>query len=390
MKRVLVILPNLDLGGTETIVMNYFRHFDEIVFDFVVHGEKGFYEDEAVSLGAKIFRAPTRGAGFFANIRAMCEIYRNHDYDTVIVCTEHAFAFIELAVAQFCGVRTRAVWSHFSDYQGASKWKRRANFLARPILRFFANLFLACTNDAAKWLFGCAGRTANTVGTSASGRVLSKPGLVCGSVKKLGLVRGFVKKPFYIVNNAIDPKEFAYCPLAREKIRSFHNISGKFVIGMVGRLVPVKNHAFALQIISRLDENFVLLLVGDGELRSELEALAPPNVIFAGKRENVAEYYQAFDMLILPSLHEGFGLVAIEAQAASLPVLLSSAVPQETKITPLAYSLSLEDGVDAWVRQLRTQKEDTCTRILSNSDDFENSGFHIVSEAKKLQEILSR
>jgi len=350
MKRVLVILPNLDLGGAETVIMNFFRCLDEIIFDFVVHGEKGFYEEEAISLGAEIFPAPTRSESFFGNISAMRKIYKK--YDTVIVCSEHAFAFIELATAWSCGVKTRAVWSHFSDYQGSSRLKRQANFFAQPFLRLFANLFLACTNDSARWLFG----------------------------------KNF--KKFHIIRNAMDLDKFKFNPEARKKIREKHGISNKYVLGITGRLSRVKNHSFALDVFFALkNKNAVLLIVGDGELREEIEAKATQistEIIFAGKVDSTSEYYQAMDLLLIPSFHEGLPLVTIEAQAASLPVIMSDAIPTEAKITDNAFFISLQDGADAWAKKITEIKTDTRTII-----DLTNSGFDIKNETKKFQKILT-
>ncbi|MCL2578293.1 MAG: glycosyltransferase [Defluviitaleaceae bacterium] len=382
MKRVLVILPNLDLGGAETVIMNFFRCFDEIVFDFAVHGEKGFYEDEALSLGARIFRVPTRSESFFGNIFAMQEIYKAktiysddayfstrfiagggqnihvEKYDTVIVCSEHAFAFIELAVAWSCGVKTRAAWSHFSDYQGTSRLKRQANFFAQPFLRLFGNLFLACTKDAGRWLFG----------------------------------KSFKKS--HIINNAMDLEKFKFNLEAREKIREKHEISNKYIIGITGRLSWVKNHAFALKVFRRLRmEDAVLLIVGGGELREEIEAKAAllnisHKVIFAGKVESTADYYQAIDLLLIPSFHEGLPLVTIEAQAASLPVIMSDAIPPEAKISEYACFMSLKDGAEAWAEKILEIKE-SASKNKRAVIDLKNSGYHITSEAKKLQEFLT-
>jgi glycosyltransferase involved in cell wall biosynthesis len=349
MKRVLFVLPNLDLGGTEIIVMNYFRNIGKnVVFDFVVHGESGYFEDEARALGAEIFRVPTRRQGFFKNIYAMKKIYANYDF--IIVCTEHAFAFIELAVAWASGVKTRAVWSHFADYQGNSRIKRRAHFFARPFLRLFANLFFACTQDAARWLFGRLSK--NT------------------------------RKNFFIINNAIDLQKFCFCPDAREKIRKQHLLGDKPTIGIVGRLTAVKNHAFALEIISQIPS--VLLIIGDGELRAELEDMSNERVIFTGAVENIHEYYSALDFLIVPSFHEGFSLVAIEAQAAGLPVLLSDKIPHEAKITALARTKNLKDGAQAWAQEIISVKNHKRTAV-----DLTDSGFDIKTESKKFQEILS-
>jgi glycosyltransferase involved in cell wall biosynthesis len=382
MKRILIVLPNLDLGGMETVVMNYFRNIDRsrLVFDFVVHGEKGFFEEEAIALGAKIFRVPTRSQNFFANIFAMRKIYKGvakisddayfaerfiaggrenispEKYETVIVCTEHAFAFIELFVAWISGVKTRAAWSHFSDYQGKSKLKRRLHFLARPLMRLFCNLYLACTQDAGRWLFGNA----------------------------------FAKmKTAHIVNNAVDLNAFKFCPQTRARVRKAYGLGeNDYIAGMAGRLTPVKNHAFALDVISAC-EGAKLLIVGDGVLRAEIEGIIERlgithRVTLAGWQENTADFYHAMDVLLLPSFHEGLSLVTLEAQAAGLGVLASDTITRECKITANVHFLPLQAGANAWAEKINEMKSGTVNRTV----DLTDSGFHIAREAEKFKNIF--
>jgi glycosyltransferase involved in cell wall biosynthesis len=360
MERFLVILPNLDQGGTERVVMNYFRE-SGLAFDFVVHGEPGYFEPEARERGARIFRVPTRGQGFFKNIAAMRNLYKRHrEYKTVIVCTEHSFAFIELLVAWLCGVKTRAAWSHFSDYQGKSKIKRRMHFLTRPLMGLFGNLFLACTKDAGRWLFG------KTV---------------------------LRNKRFYIIKNAVDMDRFNYNPQIRKEYRGKLNLNNRFAIGIIGRLTPVKNHTFVLHTFLRFserDDNAVLLIIGDGELRGFLEKQAERlnianKVIFTGRVDDTHHYYQALDVLLLPSFHEGFPMVAVEAQAAGLPVILSDTLSQEVAFTPLAQYKSLSAGTDAWTDAILKLKNKKRSAV-----DLAGSGFLITEATEHFKNILVR
>jgi glycosyltransferase involved in cell wall biosynthesis len=353
--RILIILPNLDHGGTETAVMHYFRA-SGLAFDFVVHGEAGYFEPEAVSLGAKIFRVPTRSRGFFKNIAAMRKIYKQHpEYETVIVCTEHAFSFIELLTARLCGVKTRAAWSHFADYQGRSKIKRRLHFLARPPVRVFGNLFLACSKDAGVWLFG---------------RSVSR------------------KKNFHIIKNAFDLDKFAYNAEKRGAIRAQLGLNGEFTVGVVGRLVPVKNHAFALEIFARIYEAATLVIIGVGEMKDEITAKATQlgimdKIIFIGTVDNIHDYYQGLDAMLFPSLHEGFGIVALEAQAAGLPVLLSEGVPKEAAVCSLARHMNLSDGAQAWADAVLQMKD-----IKREKTDLTASGYHINDAAEEFRSVF--
>ncbi|MEN9207706.1 MAG: glycosyltransferase family 4 protein [Gloeomargarita sp. GMQP_bins_120] len=110
------------------------------------------------------------------------------------------------------------------------------------------------------------------------------------------------------------------------------------VIGMVGRLVPQKSHATALRafpLIHRQVPQARLVILGDGPLRPSLMALADrlritPYVQFLGYQPDAAQWMAGFDIFLHTSLHEGFGLVLLEAMAARRPIVATrvGAIPE--------------------------------------------------------------
>jgi glycosyltransferase involved in cell wall biosynthesis len=95
-----------------------------------------------------------------------------------------------------------------------------------------------------------------------------------------------------------------------------------------GRLVPQKDHLTAIRTIRHL-ASAALVIVGDGPLKTELQAEATAlgvaaRVRLVGWRSDVRSLIGAADALLLPSRWEGFGLVAIEAMMASIPVVAAS------------------------------------------------------------------
>lgn len=128
------------------------------------------------------------------------------------------------------------------------------------------------------------------------------------------------------------------------------------VIGHVGRFRHEKNHAFIVEIASRLCprfKNLVFLLVGDGPLMDDIEKLAQEKglskqFVFTGARTDIPELMQLMNLFIFPSLWEGFGLAVIEAQAAGLPVITSDHIPSEIPLLNLSRRISLDD-MEAWV-----------------------------------------
>ncbi len=129
-------------------------------------------------------------------------------------------------------------------------------------------------------------------------------------------------------------KENEHLP-TKEQIKEKYALGGKKVFLFVGRLTEVKNVALLIQSfaeLKKLREDVALCIVGNGELREELKALAKSltceDVYFfgyVGFPQNV-EFYKMADVFVLPSLHEPWGLVVNEAMTLGLPVIVSSKV----------------------------------------------------------------
>ena len=109
------------------------------------------------------------------------------------------------------------------------------------------------------------------------------------------------------------------------KILQQRPFSGKFLY--VGRLAPEKNLLLLIKAFQKLPE-FTLTIIGDGPLKSALRQDCLSNVTILGYVSNIelASYYQAHDVFILPSLSEPWGLVVEEALYYGLPVIASGNV----------------------------------------------------------------
>jgi glycosyltransferase involved in cell wall biosynthesis len=114
-----------------------------------------------------------------------------------------------------------------------------------------------------------------------------------------------------------------------QELRQQFNIpKERFVVGFVGRLTAQKNVALLLAAMRQLPE-IELVLVGDGELRPELQSLTAQwglqNVQFLGRQPDASNIMPAFDLFCLPSRFEGLGLVLIEAMLRQVPIAGSRA-----------------------------------------------------------------
>jgi len=108
------------------------------------------------------------------------------------------------------------------------------------------------------------------------------------------------------------------------------------------------------------------------------------HVLLLGAVHNVCDYLQAMDVFIFPSLYEGFGNVAIKAQAAGLKVIASNRVPNSIKITELVEFISLESPIDKWVQAVLSSNNFYSRR--NTYEDIVASGYDISERAKFLEQ----
>lgn len=114
------------------------------------------------------------------------------------------------------------------------------------------------------------------------------------------------------------------------------------VVLHVGSFKPEKNHNDLLAIFSKVRQRFpgaILVLVGDGPLRGAVEHAAQRigitfGIRFEGIQRDTAKYYAAADVLLFPSLAEGYGNVLVEAQAAKLPIVASDIPAHREAVAP--------------------------------------------------------
>ena len=136
-----------------------------------------------------------------------------------------------------------------------------------------------------------------------------------------------------------------------------------FVIGWAGRLTEIKRPLDLVRTVAALDGS-VLVLAGDGELRSDVEALArklgvDDRVRLLGYVDDMGSWYAAFDALLLTSANEGAPVVAIEAQSAGVPVVATDAGGTRTVVDDDETGFLVQVGdVAALADRLRQLRDD--------------------------------
>ena len=355
--RVLQVVTNMDRGGLETMLMNYYRHIDrtKVQFDFLTHRqERAAYDDEIEALGGKIYRLPRLIPWSKHYLSALDAFFTNHPEYKVIHVHQDCLSSIVLKVAAKHGVPVRIAHSHSASQDKDIKYLVKC-FYMKFIPQYATDLF-ACSKAAGNWMFH---------GNS-----------------------------YQLVPNAVNVAGFSYNPQKRKRVREEFGFSDDMlVIGHVGSFWAVKNHTFLVDVFSALvkkDVKAKLLLVGNGgrinEIREKSKSLGLYNkVIFTGVRTDIPDLMQAMDIFVLPSLYEGLPVTMVEAQAAGLPCIISDKVPPECILTEgLVDIMPLSASPEAWAEKILAK------RAIPRTDrraEIAAHGFDITTEAVKLQEF---
>jgi glycosyltransferase involved in cell wall biosynthesis/protein-tyrosine-phosphatase len=134
------------------------------------------------------------------------------------------------------------------------------------------------------------------------------------------------------IHNGIDVREVRALR-RRQDVRGELGVDAKtYLIGAVGRLSPVKGHSSflrAARLVLHKQPRAKFLIVGDGPLRAELQAMAADlridgACLFAGHRTDVHDLLSAMNVFVLPSLSEGIPMALLEAMALGTPVVATS------------------------------------------------------------------
>lgn len=367
--RILHVLTAMNLAGTETLLMNFYRNInrDKVQFDFAVSAtQECAYDREIEDLGGHIYHYPSyRGKNHFSYKRWWNDFLEDHPEYHIIHGHIGSTASIYLRIAKNKG-----------RYTIAHSHSTKSSISAHS---FFYRLYSYPTRYIADFFFGC-----------------SQQALIDRYGYKVASDGDRAK----VLNNAIDAKKYTFNVEERKKVRRELSLSeDMLVLGTVGRLTPQKNPHEIIHICDNLKKNgldFVFLWYGTGEMKEEIEKEISnkglKDVIWlCGTRPDICNVLQAMDIFIFPSVWEGLGIACVEAQAAGLPTLCSDTIPKEAKATDLSSFLKLND-TEKWCAEI----EIIASRIENENylrpntyQDILNAGFDVVALAKCLEKFYT-
>lgn len=352
-RRVLHVVDNLSVvSGVAGVVMNCICNINEPKQDVAVYDQIYPAFERTIKLqGGKIYRLPhVKNSMGQAFLRSFSQLLQERPYSIVHGHLLNS-AFLYLREAKRQKIPHRIIHAHSTVSADSTMKQIRNNVLIYGV-PFWANHFIACSSLAARNMF--RGKSSEAV----------------------------------VVRNGIDGSRFRYNESVRQEVRRELNIPDHVLcIGNVARFAPQKNHLFLLDVFQAIRKKIdsAAVFIGSGPLEESIKNKARSRGIFEsihflGPRADVDRLYQAFDVFLLPSLFEGFGIAAVEAQCAGLPCVASDRVPHEISCNGTIRFLPL-GNIELWVHTILglagKTRVDGSADVIRAGLDIKSMGNHI-------------
>lgn len=350
--KIAQVVGNAKTGGVISCMLNFYRNVDRnrFQFDFYTFGPS-VHDEEILALGGRVFYIPNV-LSFFKSVSAMKKHFKAEGYYAV-----HAhlttLSFVPLLAAKRAGIKRRICHAHSTSHKSEKVWIVK-NVL-KHISRVYPTQLAGCSKLSICWLYG----------------------------KRKG-------EQAYLLHNAIDLARFKHDPERTQRTKEEFGLQNKSVIGLIGRFEFQKNIPFlidAFAVLARENADAHLVLVGYGNeeehiLRKIRHHGLEERVLILQETKTVENYFDMFDLFVLPSRFEGLPLVAIEAQAMGIPCLLSDYITKETDVSGKCEFLPI-DSFGVWAERMN-EKLKTPSRYDAY-DSIVQAGYDIKSEAKNLE-----
>lgn len=359
--RIAQIMGKLWAGGVEMVVFNYYRAIDKnkVQFDFYYDADSTVEPPrELIDMGARFIEVPPY-QHLFQYLKTLKKHFKNNNY-RIVHSHINTLSVFPLYMAWRCGIPVRIAHNH--SVPGGESLKRTSlKHVLRIFSRVFSTDYFACSEKAGRWLFGDKNYD--------NGKVI-------------------------VIRNAVDFNRFRPTEEVLALLRKKFGLEGKFVVGHVGRFTFAKNHKFLIEIFKQIVQkrnDAMLMLVGDGELNEKIhswvdEENLKEHVVFVGQVSDPERYYKLADVMVVPSIFEGLSLATIESQIAGVPVIVSTAVPEEAVISNGCMRLDLNSNkwVDAIIsynrKKVNLDCRSDCYKIEKASQLLLNNYMDMVGE----------
>lgn len=369
--RILHHINHMNHGEAQNFIMNVYRNMDRSKFQFdflLLSHNPSDYDEEIQTLGGRIFnlQKPYKAdwLGYLYELKFMIGLHgpfhalHSHTYDA---------SGLTLLTARLLGIQIRIVHSHsISEYTYSSSPSKISRWLKRSVVKRFSTNWVGSSLASSKAVFGRH----------------------WPENKRSKMLRSGIDISLFTSRR---PKHMTL----RQQL---HIPPDEPLVGHIGRFSAVKNHRFLIEIFEELlfrVPTANLILVGDGALRPQIQALIEDKGIqsrvhLIGIREDISELLQEFDVMVLPSFQDGLPMILIEAQAAGVPCVVSDALPEEVNLGTGFFSfVSLKQDVAIWAQWLMKAMQSEAVPIEVRVRAIKQAGYDIKEIILELENVYA-
>lgn len=360
-----ISLNKCDSGGQKSLIFAYLRCVDSqrVKFDLIVDSDSNSIPyDDVRKLGGNLHVIPPY-QNIVAHLKALNKIFKEHKFDA-LYAVNNTMNIFPLFVAYKVGIKVRVSES----LTMASPLERKKTMMKNVLKRFshcFCNYMMANGKDCGIYQFG---------------------------------KKAFDQGKIQIYLTPVNAKENTFDSELRKKTRSDFGWNEKVVYGFIARFELQKNPLFLLDIMNEIaqkQDNAHFVIIGAGAMERQMldkikSLKLEERISWLGRREDIKQFYMAFDAFLLPSLYEGLPVVGIESQAAGLPVFFSENVTREAGIAELGHFISLDIPASEWADIIIDETKKSMPSRHGRENDLRKAGFDAVTEAERLTDFFEK
>lgn len=360
MIKIAILMHGLGADGIDTLFANLSSYWDTSRFDItyllaVDKGSKQFWEDRVLQNGIRVIHiTDLDGKKLYHWPKSLAKALREYGPFDAIHVNMDMLNGINLRIAKKVGIRTRICHAHVSNNSAPDNFfkmciKPLYLTVMKKWMKKHSTYRVACSNVAGDYFFG--------------------------------------KGNYLTIFNGIDINKF-------RKSASKAKHTKKSVFCTVGRIDAPKNPFFIADIVNelyRINHDIKFIWIGSGgmdaEVKTYIENLPVKSAIsFLGVRNDVEKILDQCSYFLFPSKYEGFGLVAVEAQAAGLDCFVSDTVPKDIDCGKCRF-ISLEKTPTEWAEEIMEYIQGEEKMKL---DEEKLNRFDIKFMAERLQELYAK
>lgn len=293
--NLLHVTFDMHIGGTEQVIKNLIEATDTSKYNlsiFCIETPIGPFGEMLMKKGHHI-EAYNRKQGFDLKLLAKLRQYIIHNKIDVLHCHQYT-PWVYGALASLLTGSKVIFTEHGRFYPDRSSWKRR---YINPLLVMSTDYISAISKATRQALVDYEFIPAHKI------------------------------EVIYNGINELQTKNSAAAELRKKLSIPLNTV----VLGTIARLDPIKNHELLISAFAEIHKKYadsMLVIVGDGETRTQLEQLVnklevSDKVIFTGYQENPADYLELMDIFLLTSLSEGTPMTLLEAMSLSKPCIVT-------------------------------------------------------------------